>query len=111
MFDHDKRLAGHSRSLQPTPRARRQSKQRKEVSKRGSHTGKVSRINPRGFSFIKPDNGGADVFCHDRTLKRSGISAAAVSVGDRLAFDVVPSQFKSGRMEADNVTFANDKAA
>lgn len=38
----------------------------------------------KGYGFVKPDDGGADVFVHVADLAESGISA--VSEGDRLSF-------------------------
>lgn len=41
---------------------------------RNTQQGKVKWYNPtKGFGFIEPDSGGADIFFHRTALERSGI--------------------------------------
>lgn len=54
----------------------------------------------KGFGFIAPDGGGADVFVHVSALERSGISH--LSEGQKVSFDLEPDR-KSGKMRATNV--------
>jgi CspA family cold shock protein len=39
--------------------------------------------NTKGFGFIKPDDGGDDVFVHS-----SGLSTSKISEGDKVTFNV-----------------------
>lgn len=39
----------------------------------------------KGFGFIQPDNGGADVFVHATALERAGINQ--LKEGDKVAFE------------------------
>lgn len=57
----------------------------------------------KGFGFIQPDEGGADVFVHISAVNRSGLSSLAE--GERIQFDVVQDQ-RSGKMAADNIAAA-----
>lgn len=43
-------------------------------------------IADRGFGFITPDDGGADIFFHVSTLQAAGL--ADPDEGDRLEFDI-----------------------
>jgi cold shock protein len=54
----------------------------------------------RGYGFIKPDDGGPDVFLHVSALERSGIQNA--QEGMRLSFDDVMDQRK-GKTNAQNI--------
>jgi len=48
-------------------------------------TGTVKFFNSaKGFGFIKPEQGGADVFVHATALERAGIRA--LNEGDRVTF-------------------------
>jgi CspA family cold shock protein len=48
-------------------------------------TGTVKFFNTaKGFGFIKPEQGGADVFVHATALERAGIRT--LSEGDRVSF-------------------------
>lgn len=61
--------------------------------------GKIKRWNgDRGFGFIIPDDGGADIFFHVREI-RSG----RVNEGDRVQFDMGVSE-RDGRPMATRVT-------
>ena len=53
----------------------------------------------RGFGFIKPDNGGRDVFLHVSALEAAGLQP--LHEGDRISFDVEPG--RAGKMQATNL--------
>ena len=62
------------------------------------HGGVVAKFfEHRGFGFIKPDDGGPDVFFHARALERHDIFSPAI--GDRLIFELVPSRNRPGLVE------------
>jgi len=42
----------------------------------------------RGYGFIKPDDGGRDVFVHITAVERAGLKA--LNEGQRISFDVEP---------------------
>jgi CspA family cold shock protein len=42
----------------------------------------------RGYGFIKPDDGGRDVFVHITAVERAGLKA--LNEGQRVSFDVEP---------------------
>jgi len=68
------------------------------------HTGTVKFFNSnRGFGFIQPDDGGADVFVHVSAVERAGMNALAE--GQKLSFDVVTDN-RSGKAAADNLQAA-----
>jgi CspA family cold shock protein len=48
-------------------------------------TGKIVRVKDKGFGFIKPDEGGPDIFFHATGLK--GAEWDAVREGRRVSFD------------------------
>jgi len=51
-------------------------------------TGTVKWFNAtKGFGFIKPDDGGADVFVHISALEQSGI--ASLTEGQKVSFQVL----------------------
>ena len=54
----------------------------------------------RGFGFIKPDDGGKDVFVHISAVERAGMGA--LNEGQKIAFDVVADR-KTGKSSADNL--------
>ncbi|MBI1188398.1 MAG: cold-shock protein [Alphaproteobacteria bacterium] len=56
----------------------------------------------RGFGFIQPEGGGADVFVHISAVERAGMSALAE--GQRLNFEI--EKDKRGRNAASNLSAA-----
>jgi len=68
------------------------------------NTGTVKFFNAtKGFGFIQPDNGGADVFVHISAVERAGMRT--VVEGQKLSFDVVQDK-RSGKSAADNLQAA-----
>ena len=53
----------------------------------------------KGFGFIQPDDGGADIFVHQSSVKSDGFRSLAF--GERLEYTLVDNQ---GRPQATNVT-------
>ena len=63
-------------------------------------TGTLKMFDPdRGFGFIKPEDGGNDVFVHISTAERSGIQ---LQKGMRLGFDVGQDR-RTGKPRAENL--------
>ena len=61
-------------------------------------TGTVKWFNTqKGFGFIQPDTGGADVFVHISAVERAGMMA--LHEGQKLSFDVERDQ-RTGKMAA-----------
>lgn len=61
-------------------------------------TGTVKWFNPaKGFGFIQPDDGGADVFVHISAVERAGLGS--LSEGQKIAFELERDQ-RSGKMSA-----------
>ena len=60
-------------------------------------TGTVKTWNDRGFGFIRPDDGGDDIFVHARSLP-GGVEE--LNVGDRLRYDERPNSRHAGKFEA-----------
>jgi CspA family cold shock protein len=56
----------------------------------------------RGFGFIQPEGGGADVFVHISAVERAGMSG--LSDGQRLNFEI--EKDKRGRNSATNLSAA-----
>lgn len=54
----------------------------------------------KGFGFIAPEGGGADVFVHRSALDKCGMSGLAT--GDQVEYELRPSP-KSGKMAAANL--------
>ena len=48
----------------------------------------------RGYGFIKPDDGGRDVFVHITAVERAGLKA--LTEGQRISFDVEPDKKGKG---------------
>jgi CspA family cold shock protein len=61
-------------------------------------TGTVKWFNgQKGFGFIQPENGGADVFVHISAVERAGM--ASLHEGQKVSFEVERDQ-RSGKMAA-----------
>ncbi|UPT63675.1 MAG: cold-shock protein [Hyphomonadaceae bacterium JAD_PAG50586_4] len=60
--------------------------------------GTVKWFNPqKGFGFIQPDNGGADVFVHISAVERAGWSS--LNEGQKVSFESEKDS-RSGKMSA-----------
>ena len=57
----------------------------------------------KGFGFIQPDSGGADVFVHISAVERAGLGA--LHEGQKLSFELERDQ-RSGKMSACNLQAA-----
>ncbi len=61
-------------------------------------TGTVKWFNgQKGFGFIQPDDGGADVFVHVSAVERSGLNS--LSEGQKLSYELERDN-RSGKMSA-----------
>ena len=54
----------------------------------------------KGFGFIQPDNGGADVFVHVSAVERAGMRGLAE--GQKVSYDEQPDP-KRGKSSAENL--------
>jgi cold shock protein len=64
-------------------------------------TGTVKWFNAtKGFGFIQPDDGGADVFVHISAVERAGLRE--LKDGQKITYELVTDR-KSGKMSADNL--------
>ena len=54
----------------------------------------------KGFGFIQPDDGAADVFVHISAVERAGLSG--LNEGQKVSFDIVKDN-RSGKSAADNL--------
>jgi CspA family cold shock protein len=64
--------------------------------------GTVKFFNPeKGYGFIKPDDGGRDIFVHVTAVERAGMSTLAE--GQRIAFEVEPDKKGKGPKAVDLV--------
>jgi len=64
-------------------------------------TGTVKWFNgQKGFGFIQPDEGGADVFVHISAVQRSGLNG--LDEGQKIEFEVVQDS-RTGKSAADNI--------
>ncbi|MGE3363992.1 MAG: cold-shock protein [Rhizobiaceae bacterium] len=67
-------------------------------------TGTVKFFNTtKGFGFIQPDTGGADVFVHISAVERAGMRTLVE--GQKVNFEVVQDR-RSGKSAADNLQAA-----
>lgn len=61
-------------------------------------TGTVKWFNPtKGFGFIQPDDGGADVFVHISAVERAGLGS--INEGQKLSYELERDQ-RSGKSAA-----------
>lgn len=68
------------------------------------NTGTVKFFNStKGFGFIQPDNGAADVFVHISAVERSGMNT--LNEGQKVNFDIVRDN-RSGKSAAENLQAA-----
>ncbi|KAF2991675.1 cold-shock protein [Methylocystis sp. MJC1] len=64
-------------------------------------TGTVKWFNAqKGFGFIQPDAGGADVFVHISAVERAGMSD--LREGQKLSYEIVQDR-RSGKSSADQL--------
>lgn len=64
-------------------------------------TGTVKWFNStKGFGFIQPDEGGADVFVHISAVERSGMNG--LNEGQKVSYEIVQDR-RSGKSAADNL--------
>jgi CspA family cold shock protein len=65
-------------------------------------TGTVKFFNAeRGYGFIKPDDGGRDVFVHITAVEQAGLKS--LNEGQRISFDVEPDKKGKGPKAVDLV--------
>jgi cold shock protein len=65
-------------------------------------TGTVKWFNStKGFGFIQPDNGGADVFVHISAVERAGLRG--LNDGQKISYELVQDK-RSGKMSADQLS-------
>jgi CspA family cold shock protein len=57
----------------------------------------------KGFGFIQPDNGGADVFVHISAVERAGMRT--LQEGQKVSFELEKDQ-RSGKMSAGQLAAA-----
>lgn len=58
----------------------------------------------KGYGFIQPEDGGADVFVHASALERAGI-ANGLADGQKVQFDTAIDR-RSGKPAVDNIALA-----
>lgn len=67
-------------------------------------TGTVKWFNStKGYGFIQPDDGGADVFVHISAVERSGMTT--LSDGQKVSYEIMQDR-KSGKSSAGNLQAA-----
>ncbi len=67
-------------------------------------TGTVKWFNAtKGYGFIQPDNGGADVFVHISAVQRAGL--ATLADGQKVSFEIEQDR-RSGKSSAGSLTAA-----
>ncbi|MCO6185553.1 cold-shock protein [Rhizobium sp. L1K21] len=68
------------------------------------NTGTVKWFNStKGYGFIQPDNGGADVFVHISAVERAGMTT--LNDGQKVSYEIVQDR-KSGKSSAGNLQAA-----
>ena len=55
----------------------------------------------KGFGFIQPESGGADVFVHISAVQRSGLTG--LNEGQKISFDIQPDAKGSKAVNLQNV--------
>ncbi|GLQ52838.1 cold-shock protein [Devosia nitrariae] len=55
----------------------------------------------KGYGFIQPDEGGADVFVHITAVQRSGLDG--LDEGQKVNYEIVQDK-RTGKSTADNLT-------
>ena len=64
-------------------------------------TGTVKWFNgQKGYGFIQPDEGGADVFVHISAVQRSGLNG--LDEGQKISYEIVKDK-RTGKSDADNL--------
>lgn len=64
-------------------------------------TGTVKWFNgQKGYGFIQPDEGGADVFVHISAVQRSGLNG--LDEGQKISYEIVKDK-RTGKSAADNL--------
>jgi CspA family cold shock protein len=64
-------------------------------------TGTVKWFNStKGFGFIQPDNGGADVFVHVSAVQRAGLNG--LDEGQKVSYEITQDK-RSGKSSADQL--------
>ncbi len=67
-------------------------------------TGTVKWFNAtKGYGFITPSSGGADVFVHISAVERAGLTGLAE--GQKVSYDIVADR-RTGKTSADNLKIA-----
>lgn len=67
-------------------------------------TGTVKWFNgQKGYGFIQPDEGGADVFVHISAVQRSGMNG--LDEGQKVSYEIVNDK-RTGKAAADNLQSA-----
>ncbi len=54
----------------------------------------------KGFGFIQPNDGGADIFVHISAVQQAGLSS--LNEGQKISFDAVKNS-RSGKLAAENL--------
>jgi Cold shock proteins len=76
--------------------------QRLHEGTRNMATGTVKWFNgQKGYGFIQPDEGGADVFVHISAVQRSGLNG--LDEGQKVTYEIVKDK-RTGKSAADNLT-------